>query len=183
MTPDLNGAPAVLYTVCNFGVPIGTTDLGFHVVLPEHRMGEFHPNAEGERLMPIVTETYAAIHADLEALRPTPSERTRAALAAAEEKLGLTLHLPDGTRLPVSMIGIRDMEQVVSLNVPDDADAEELLGGLSPEEREELEREVAEMMEAWEEERALQPWEPEPEARGVARYQLHVTVDAGAFVP
>lgn len=183
MTPDLNGASAVLYTVCNFGVPIGTTDLGFPVLVPEHRIGEFHPNAEGERLMPIVTETYAAIHADLQARRPTPSDRTRAALDAAEEKLALTLHLPDGARLPVSMISIRDMEQVVTLHVPDDAEAEELLGDLSPEEREELEREVAAMMDAWEEEHALEPWEPEPEPQGVARYQLHVTFDEGAFVP
>lgn len=173
----------MLYTVCNFGVPIGTTDLGFHAVTPDHRMGEFHPNAEGERLMPIVTEAYAAINADLQAQRPTPSERTRAALAAAEAQLALTLHLPDGARLPVSMVSIRDVEQVVALNVPDDAEADGLLDDLSPEEREALEREIGEMMEAWEEEHRLEPWEPGPAPREVARYQLHVTVDDGAIVP
>lgn len=173
----------MLYTVCNFGVPIGTTDLGFPAIVPEHRIGEFHPNAEGERLMPIVTETYAAIHADLEAGRPTPSERTRAALDAAEQQLGLTLHLPDGTELPVSMISIRDMEQVVTLNLPPDAEAEALLDALPPEEREELDRQVAELVDAWEAEHAREPWESEPEPREVARYQLHVTFDEGAYVP
>lgn len=173
----------MLYTVRNFGVPIGTTDLGFPVVMPDHRIGEFHPNEEGERILPIVTEAYAAVHADLKALRPTPSDRARAALVAAEEKLALTLHLPDGTELPVSLISIRDMEQVVALNAPTEAEEEALFADLTPDEREELDREVAELIAAWEEEHAREPWEPEPEPRPVARYQLHVMLDEGAYVP
>lgn len=49
------------YIVCSRGIPIGTTDLSFARLTGRDRMGWFHPNPDGERLMPVVAAMHRAI--------------------------------------------------------------------------------------------------------------------------
>ena len=51
------------YTITSRGRPIGVTDLGFKRVGGPLRSGWFHPNAEGERLMPVIAAVYPAVRA------------------------------------------------------------------------------------------------------------------------
>ena len=109
------------YIVCSRGIPIGTTDLAFVHLGGAHRMGWFHPNAEGERLMPVVTAMHRALHASTqfvgrpEGAPPTVPHRIvvdvgddleRALIDV--EALQLTLLADDGSPVPTTGITIAD---------------------------------------------------------------------------
>lgn len=188
------------YIVSSHGVPIGVTDLGFVRIGGPFRSGWFQPNAEGERLMPVITGVPAAARAYARHRRATagrdvdaPMDPTAAALldeakAALERvaSLRLTLHHGDGTIIPTESVGIQDMQQLLELGRLDDAEDE--APGWSPDEDaldaelakaaehdleiiEELRRErVAEGDESDE----LPEWTPDDELPGRERYQVHV---------
>lgn len=120
----------VRYTVWSRGRLIGETDLGFPQVIREARSGWFHPNAEGERLMPIVAAVSPAMRAYIhhrhgveanangvvrpEAVRSTPYADLAEALQRADE-LGLELRREDGSVVATEDVGIQDTEHLLAL--------------------------------------------------------------------
>jgi len=115
----------VQYIVSSRGRPIGTTDLGFVRVDPRSRFGWFHPNAEGERLMPVIAAVLPALRAyvrnreggdDVPAASPVPGALADVSEALQHlESLDLTLHHEDGTLIPTEMMSIQDTEQLLEL--------------------------------------------------------------------
>src|SRR3954471_9088139 len=55
----------VRYTVWSRGRLIGETDLGFRRFMERIRCGWFRPNAEGERLMPLIAEPVQALRDEM----------------------------------------------------------------------------------------------------------------------
>ncbi|HTI64958.1 MAG TPA: hypothetical protein VL524_15640 [Gemmatimonadaceae bacterium] len=114
------------YTVTSRGRPIGTTDLGFRYRPGASRMGWFHPNAAGERLMPIVAAVTAATRAHAQSRRgrdnPDVDARARDAnlladVAEAYQHIGaldLRLHAEDGTLIPTEFVSIQDTEELLA---------------------------------------------------------------------
>jgi hypothetical protein len=114
----------VQYIISSRGRPIGTSDLDFLRIDGSSRSGWFHPNAFGESLMPTAALTYPAVRAFIcqdvrdddgqSILQPSFRSSTLFAdLADAYHRvaaLELTLHRPDGTLIPTSMLGIQDTE-------------------------------------------------------------------------
>ena len=117
------------YIVTSRGLPIGVTDLGFVRIGGPLRSGWFHPNADGDRLMPAVTAMHAAIHACGRAWRaereagrretpPTVDTALHADLAEAlqhVEALELGLRREDGSVVPTEHVGIQDTEKLLDL--------------------------------------------------------------------
>lgn len=186
------------YTVCSGGRPIGVTDLGFVYRWNGHRSGWFHPNADGERLMPIVTGVLPAVRAcdrrQLSADEPDLRQTTEGAdLAEAlhhAASLDLTLHLEDGTLVPVEFIGLQDMEQLLALNA--EAEREQELRGepswaepeLSPEMEASIQHDlelIEQMQREAEEQRG--PWAPDEEPTAFPRYQIHLRLADGVTLP
>ena len=133
------------YTVTNRGRPIGVTDLGFMYIDARYRSGWFHPNAEGERLMPVIASVLPAMRAYLHrdvrgadgapVVQPSLNGSTLFAdLAEAlqhVEALELALCGADGSVVPTELVGIQDTEQLLAMAELDDRepDAEADLAG------------------------------------------------------
>ncbi|HKG95155.1 MAG TPA: hypothetical protein VKA84_24775 [Gemmatimonadaceae bacterium] len=114
------------------------TDLGFVRIGGPSRFGWFHPNAEGERLMPCIAAVLPALRAcnrrDAagEACRPGARPQLRDSAEFADlaealhhaESLDLTLHHEDGSLIPTEDIGIQDTEQLLALANWDELDGE-----------------------------------------------------------
>lgn len=111
----------VAYTVCSRGRPIGSTDLEFVRIGGPHRTGFFHPNGEGERLVPLVAAPLPAMRDRMRRTARQGPERSEmsheeATLLMAEiheagereRALGLTLHREDGSLVPTEYISFRD---------------------------------------------------------------------------
>ena len=126
------------FTVSSRGRPIGVTDLGFVHLGGPNRSGWFHPNAEGERLMPVIASVLPAMRAyttrDVTGAEGAAIIQSHligstlfADLAEALHHVGsldLTLHREDGSLVPTDFIGIQDTEQLLALAHPDDAQGE-----------------------------------------------------------
>ena len=117
------------YTVRSKGRAIGVTDLGFICVDVHHRMGWFHPNELGERLMPHVSALHAALRASngeydesIFALDPQILEAEKPYEEALRrvEALELTLHREDGTRIETESVSISDTELLIALTERDE---------------------------------------------------------------
>lgn len=147
------------YTVCSRGRPIGTAELDFVRIGGPHRMGFFHPNDAGERLIPLVAAPLPAMR---ERMRRTAAEGSGTSGMSAEEAtllmaemheagereraLALTLHRDDGTLVPTQSISFRDTEAYLEVG--------ELLAGARPawrEDDEEIEPAVEHDLELLEE--------------------------------
>lgn len=117
------------YTVRSKGRAIGVTDLGFVCVDLRHRMGWFHPNELGERVMPHISALFPALRASLgeydgsvfmldsqilDAERPCEEALRRVAA------LELTLHRQNGTRVETESLAISDTEVLLALTKGDD---------------------------------------------------------------
>lgn len=129
----------MLYTVWCRGRLIGETDLGFFRLIEQSRSGWFHPNAEGERIMPVVASVLPAMRAYLHRDKVDaagdplvhPSMYGSTAFADLAEafqhlsSLDLELRREDGSVVPTSDIGIQDTEQLLELaeELHDDARA------------------------------------------------------------
>jgi hypothetical protein len=128
----------VRYTVWSRGRLIGDTDLGFIRVIDQARSGYFHPNVEGERLMPVIASVLPAMRAYLHRnavdaqgdslVQPAMHGSTAFAdLAEAFQhlhSLELELRREDGSVVPTSDIGIQDTQQLVELAEMDDDDVD-----------------------------------------------------------
>lgn len=118
----------VQYIVSAGGRPIGTTDLGFVALGSRIRSGWFFPNADGERLMPIVAGPFPATLEFLrnrragdeprdEPSRERDEQLCREAMEACRQAamVPLSLHHADGTPVPTEDVGIRDTERLLAL--------------------------------------------------------------------
>jgi hypothetical protein len=125
----------VQYTITSRGRPIGVTDLGFRCRGGAGRMGWFHPNADGERLMPIVAAVTAATREYAQRFRAgepdcsSIEDRQQEARLLADiaeayqhaDALELELHAEDGPVIPTDSVSILDTEELLAW--PDAADA------------------------------------------------------------
>lgn len=123
------------YTVTSRGRPIGVTDLGFRYVEGLGRMGWFHPNDDGQRLMPVVasistaTRAYALTIGRRSAQDTSPEGQQResmllADVAEAYQHVGaleLQLHREDGSVVPTECVSIQDTEELIACADMDDA--------------------------------------------------------------
>jgi hypothetical protein len=117
------------YTVWSHGRLIGETDLGFAPLIELARSGSFHPNAEGERLMPVVASVLPAMRAYLHRdavdasgngfVRPELKGSTLFADLAESFQhllsLELELRREDGSVVPTAWIGLQDCHQLLEL--------------------------------------------------------------------
>ena len=123
----------MLYTVTSRGRPIGRTDLGFAHGGGPIRIGWFHPNSDGERLMPVATsvtvaERTYAWRPELPDASPHVTEQRDAALLAdvAEavqhaDALVLEIRRDDGSVVPAEAISIQDVDELVAWSEQVDA--------------------------------------------------------------
>ena len=114
------------YTITSRGRPIGVTDLGFQYREGPSRMGWFQPNADGERLMAVLTSPSIAARASASSAgqsvespdetEPFPST-CLADLAEASQHvdaLGLELRRDDGSVVATEFINIQDVEELLA---------------------------------------------------------------------
>ena len=110
------------YTVSSGGVTIGETDLGFVRCEVAVRVGWFHPNVEGERLLPrIIPPLAMRAHLDREAWAGD-----QAASAHHCEAYPLALHREDGSVVPTRNLGIQDMHALLAAAELEEARRESL---------------------------------------------------------
>jgi hypothetical protein len=132
------------YTVSSGGRTIGVTALELVRDGGPAVTGWLHPNAEGERLLPAIT---------------------------APQALPLTLHRPDGSKVPTASVGIRDTHQL--LTMAEWSDAREA-GHEQAAER------APEDAPAWAPDG---PWAPDEEPTDSLRWQVVVTLADADAVP
>ncbi|HET7187108.1 MAG TPA: hypothetical protein VFI52_03090 [Gemmatimonadaceae bacterium] len=195
------------YTVWSRGRQIGETDLGFYRLIDQSRSGWFHPNAEGERVMPVIASVLPAMRAYLHRdkvdaagdpmVQPALYGSTLFAdLAEAfqhMESLDLELRREDGSVVPTSCIGIQDTHQL--LPFPEELLAEDATTGDADVEFlefiDELEREFPPMSDAEAVEEVLESlddpmgdWTPdELDESRFPRYQIHIELMHGDAIP
>ena len=191
------------YTISSRGRPIGTTELDFVRFDGTARSGWFHPNAFGEGLMPTVETVLPAIRAlldrkmDGEDGRPLMQESLRrssefADYAEALHRAGameLTLHRPDGTLVPTSLIGLQDTHQLLEL--ADEQEGRPLSDVLDGTEEwmRELESELEGSDDCLESVDELfdcctdEGWSPDEEQIEFPRYQVHVLLSEENAIP
>jgi hypothetical protein len=195
------------YTVWSRGRLIGETDLGFAPLIALARSGSFHPNAEGERLMPVVASVSPAMRAYLHrnavdasgngfVLPELHGSTLFADLAESFqrlESLDLELRREDGSVVPTACIGIQDTHWLRDLAEEETKPAAEQGAVQEPlvEGIEELEQFDADALEGDESPRALiedwtddfpAAWEAERRIR-FPRYQVHVELLRGDAIP
>jgi len=178
------------YIVSSRGHPIGVTDLGCPVVFPRHRSGWLHPNAHGEKVLPVVATVLPALRACVHGTRGESGDRSTgpgdpekgtlfADLAAALQHvsaLELTLHREDGSLVATENVGVKDMDQLLELarsgEFDSDFDEAEADDWASPT----LELEVPDpASEMCFDEEELRPWtHADDEESEFPRYQVHV---------
>jgi hypothetical protein len=200
----------VRYTVWSRGRQIGETDLGFAPLVQQSRSGWFHPNADGERVMPVIASVLPAMRAYLHRdvvdaqgkslVHPQMyGSTTFADLAEAFQHLGsldLEVRREDGTVVPTSDIGIQDTHRLVELAEMDDDDLDAASrqadgGDVELTEHDiQLEADVAHDLELIERgfEAAIQDpcpaWMPDDlQEPRFPRYQIHILLLDGDAIP
>lgn len=186
------------YTVRSRGRPIGVTDLGFVCVSKSFRMGWFHPNDYGNRLMPHISALIPALRASrgtydgvsftldpgiLNAKDPYEEALRR----VTELELTLTLHRADGSRVQTETVSIQDTDQLVALADKDLEEFEDDDSQWYDELRDEddpfdLNTDLDAML-APPGIDAVAPWEPEDESNAdeqsqLPQFQIHVALEA-----
>ncbi len=106
------------YSIWSRGRLIGYTDLGF--VYREHgiRMGWFHPNELGQKLMPRATGVAPALRESREAGRDVLVDPDIASALDHERALELELRGPNGKTIETENIAIIDTEYLLSIQDP-----------------------------------------------------------------
>jgi hypothetical protein len=192
------------YTLWSHGRLLGETDLAFARCLPKHRMGWFHPNDLGERLMPIICGIKPAFFAlsDLtRRLLPNPwGDRGRpwdldtvlkgsteyadlAAANAQEDGLALELRGPNGTVIPTEDIGVQDTEFLRSLSFEEVSIYEVERGLHEGDLDEETLAEIEEFVEEFKENSRWVSEDEEEKESDLPRYQIQVQLIDEADVP
>jgi hypothetical protein len=194
----------VQYTLWSHGRLLGETDLAFARCLPKHRMGWFHPNDLGERLMPIICGVKPAFFAlsDLtHRLLPNPHGGQRrkwnldtvlknsteyADLAAANAQadgLALELRGPNGAVIPTEDIGVQDTEYLRSLNFEEVSIYDVERGLCEDDLDEETLAEIEEFVEEFKENTRWVSEDEEEKESDLPRYQIQVHLIDEADVP
>ena len=197
----------MLYTVWSRGRQIGETDLGFFRLIDQSRSGWFHPNAEGERVMPVIASALPAMRAYLhrdkvDALgKPMVQPALYGSTLFADlaeafqrmESLELELRREDGSVVPTSSIGIQDTHQLLAF--PEELMADDATTGDADEDFlafiDEVEREFPPLSDAEAVEQVLDSlddpiadWTPdELDESRVPRYQIHIELVRGDAIP
>jgi hypothetical protein len=198
----------VRYTVWSRGRLIGETDLGFIRLINESRSGWFHPNIEGERLMPVIASVLPAMRAYLHRdavdaageslVQPALNRSTLFAdLAEAFQHLSsldLELRREDGSVVPTSDIGIQDTHQLLELaeEVLDDVDAlnwdadDELIeSDFDLRDGPDVVSDADAVLQAIEQlDDPVADWTPDDQPESTfPRYQIHVVLPLGDAIP
>ena len=192
------------YTISSRGRPIGTTALDFIRIDSANRSGWFHPNALGAELMPTIALVLPAMRAyvcrnvrgdDGEPIVQESFRRSSLFADLAEalhrvDAMELTLHRPDGTLVPTSLIGLQDTEALRELaewedfypvgEVPSGTEewVQELLSEFEPSESDWQDSDDAALETAVEEDCA-----PDEEPIEFPRYQVHVLLTEENAIP
>lgn len=197
----------MLYSVWSRGRQIGETDLGFYRLIDQSRSGWFHPNAEGERVMPVIASVLPAMRAYLNrdkvdaegepVVQPALHGSTLFAdLAEAFqhlESLDFELRREDGSVVPTASIGIKDTHQLLEL--ADEAMAEAMASWDADDDFLELIDELAsefplasdaevveELLDGLDE--PIGQWTPdELDESSFPRYQIHIELVSGDAIP
>ena len=117
------------YTVWSRNRRLGETELAFPRIIPQARSGWFHPNADGERLMPVIAAVLPAMRAFLHRhtrdafgeriVQPFLNNTTLFADLAESfqhlESLDLEIRGTDGIVVPTCHVGIQDTHQLMSV--------------------------------------------------------------------
>lgn len=111
------------YTVMSRGRALGVTNLEFVRYDPRIRSGWFHPNALGERVMPVIAAVLPAVCRVVEASESTGGgaiTRTTEFSDLVEslqhvETLALQLRAEDGSIVPTDLLGLQDTERLLAL--------------------------------------------------------------------
>ena len=189
----------VRYTVCSHGRPIGVTDLGFFHMKGLARAGWLLPNADGEKVMPLVGSMHRALRASA-SRRLAGEESTglvhpdftgsqvHADIAEAFhhlEALELSLHREDGSLVPTEMIGLQDCEELLSEDVAVQTSFEDVDTDSSDwlDELEESFELGAEALGESGEPDLAEPWRLEAEPVDHPRYQIIVTLIDDDAIP
>lgn len=183
------------YTISSRGRPIGTSDLGFFRIDGSSRSGWFHPNEFGESVMPTVALIYPAMRAfigqDVRDDKGQPIVRPEfrsspmfADLSEAYHRvaaLELTLHWPDGTLIPTSMLGIQDCEELLKFSIWREPYRVDEASFETESWDDELERDLDVLSSEWDESdddledlESDVPWTPDEEPTEWPRYQVHL---------
>jgi hypothetical protein len=198
------------YTVWSRGRLIGETDLGFVPLIPALRSGSFHPNTEGERLMPVVAAVSPVMRAYLHRNATDASgggfvlPELRGSTLFADlaesfhhvEALELELRREDGSVVPTACIGIQDTHWLLELAEQEEAITEQgsleefLVEGIEDFERLDVDASVGDqppdaLLEDWTEDwtdDVHEAWEPEKPIE-FPRYQIHVELLHGDAIP
>lgn len=117
------------YAVWSHNRLIGETELAFPPIIPQARSGWFHPNADGERLMPVIAAVLPAMRAFLHrnardafgerVVQPSLKNTTLFADLAESfqhvESLDLEIRGDDGVVVPTCHVGIQDTHQLIGV--------------------------------------------------------------------
>ena len=192
------------YTISSRGRPIGTTTLDFMRIDGANRSGWFHPNEFGAELMPTVALVLPAMRAYLrrnvrgDEGQPIVLESFRhsslfADLAEALHRVDameLTLHRPDGTLVPTSLIGLQDTEELRGLAEWKDLYPVGEVPSVSDEWVQELASELEEPESDWQESddrmfdtAVEEDWAPDEEPIEFPRYQVHILLSEENAMP
>jgi hypothetical protein len=194
----------VQYTISSRGRPIGTTELDFGRIDGSSRSGWFHPNALGEELMPTVALAIPAMRAylcrdmrDADGQPIVQQNLRRSSLFAdlAEalhrvDAMELSLHRPNGSLIPTSLIGIQDTEQLRGLAGWQDWYPVGEVPSADEEWVQELARELEEPV--WDRQESDDElldgavedgWAPDEEATNFPRYQVHLVLREENAIP
>ena len=195
----------MLYTISSRGRPIGVTDLGFMRLGGVNRSGYFHPNEEGEHLMPSVAAPLPAMRAFM--IRDVMDDRGRsivrpemfgsalfADLAEALHRAAdfeLALHREDGSLVPTEIVGIQDTEEfrhlvgVEIVEVINDGEDDEGDDNAWCDDEEAAEAALHELFAAEHAGEVVtrEEWVPEDIVPPAPRYQVHVRLLDAAALP
>jgi hypothetical protein len=116
------------FTITSRGRAIGITDFGLRHAGGRFRMGWFHPNAEGEKVMPVIAAVLPALVERAREVGHTPESKqiahrrfdTTAFADLAEalrhsESLDLQIRAESGAIVPTETLGIQDTHQLIEL--------------------------------------------------------------------
>jgi hypothetical protein len=119
------------YTVWSRGRLVGETDLGYAQFRPNLRAGDFFPSEEGQKLMPVATESHT-----LSRGQDSDPETKYADMMSAYDRceaLMLELRGEDGRVIDTEWIAIRDTEMILSSLSDDELDLDDFTSAYDPE--------------------------------------------------
>lgn len=176
------------FTLWSRGRKLGETELDYVRCFEKHRMGDFHPTEQGEKLMPVITGVAKALH---NLARSTEGREDTGAAEYADtsaaqvhfDALGLELRGPDGSVVPTEWIDVRDTEFLLSL-VEEHEREEDIFGASEDDEVDpELEAAIEHDLALIEESHANPPEDESWDERPFPRFQIQVGLNDDSAIP